>query len=155
MRDPILQEKRQEHVSFQKYALELLERLSGKTKHTNTDIDASLVNIHRANVVAQTRIHFNDKQLLQLIHQHLVTKGLNETADTLLKEAHLSNALTNVTSLPPSKFRYTSPSTPSRTRLSFSGAPVHRNSNVNVNQTGETSTNTLNGVASSSIKLIK
>lgn len=47
MRDPILQEKRLEHVSFQKYALELLERLSGKTKHTNNGIDASLINIHR------------------------------------------------------------------------------------------------------------
>jgi len=32
MRDPILQEKRAEHVIFQKYALELLERVSGKTK---------------------------------------------------------------------------------------------------------------------------
>lgn len=47
MRDPILQEKRQEHVQFQKYALELLELLSGKGKHTGTDLEASLANIHR------------------------------------------------------------------------------------------------------------
>lgn len=47
MRDPILQEKRQEHVSFQKHALELLGRLSGKTKHTGKDLDVSLINIHR------------------------------------------------------------------------------------------------------------
>lgn len=47
MRDPILQEKRQEHVLFQKYALELLGRLSGKAKHTGKDLDVSLVNIHR------------------------------------------------------------------------------------------------------------
>lgn len=47
MRDPILQEKRQEHVSFQKYALELLVRLSGKTKHRGNDLEASLANIHR------------------------------------------------------------------------------------------------------------
>lgn len=47
MRDPILQEKRQEHVAFQKYALELLERLSGKTKHSGNELDVSLSNIHR------------------------------------------------------------------------------------------------------------
>ncbi|XP_038221450.1 protein mahjong [Zerene cesonia] len=54
MRDPILQEKRQEHVMFQKYALELLERVSGKSKHKGAEFETSLANIHRANVVAQT-----------------------------------------------------------------------------------------------------
>lgn len=49
MRDPILQEKRQEHVTFQKYALELLERLSGKTKQAGHDLEVSLINIHRVN----------------------------------------------------------------------------------------------------------
>lgn len=114
MRDPILQEKRQEHVSFQKYALELLGRLSGKTKHTSTDLDASLVNIHRSNVVAQTKIQFNDNQLLQLIHQHLVYKGLDDTASMLIREAQLSSTITSGTVHPPTKFRYTTPSTPSR-----------------------------------------
>lgn len=47
MRDPILQEKRQEHVTFQKFALELLERLSGKTKYKGNDLEVSLVDIHR------------------------------------------------------------------------------------------------------------
>ncbi|KAK4878446.1 hypothetical protein RN001_010952 [Aquatica leii] len=119
MRDPILQEKRQEHVHFQKYALELLERLSGKTKHRTDDLEVSLSNIHKANIVAQTKIHFNDKQLLQLIHQHLTSKGLVETATLLQKEAHLSNAITTNSLHPPNKFRYTS-TTPNRTRLSFS-----------------------------------
>lgn len=32
MRDPILQEKRADHVTFQKYALQLMERVSGKFK---------------------------------------------------------------------------------------------------------------------------
>lgn len=50
MRDPILQEKRQEHVAFQKYALELLGRLSGKTKATGTDLEVSLGNMHRVTV---------------------------------------------------------------------------------------------------------
>ena len=47
LRDPILQEKRQEHVLFQTYALELLMRLSGKAKHMANDLDVSLVNIHK------------------------------------------------------------------------------------------------------------
>lgn len=114
MRDPILQEKRQEHVTFQKYALELLQRLSGNWKKTGHDLDASLVNIFKAKVVAQTKIHFNDRQLLQLIHQHLVTKGYAETALTLQKEAHLSNSLTSANMHLPAKFSYTAPNTSSR-----------------------------------------
>lgn len=50
MRDPILQEKRQEHVMFQKYALELMERVSGKTKPSGAEFETkfeTLANIHR------------------------------------------------------------------------------------------------------------
>ena len=39
--------------------------------------------------VAQTRIQFNEKQLLQLMHQHLLSKNLVESAAVLLKEAGL------------------------------------------------------------------
>ncbi|KAF5303319.1 hypothetical protein FQA39_LY10058 [Lamprigera yunnana] len=132
MRDPILQEKRQEHVHFQRYALELLERLSGKTKHGSNDLEVSLGNIHKANIVAQTKIHFNDKQLMQLIHQHLVSKGLLETSNLLQKEAHLSSVVTSTSVHPPNKFRYTSPGTiPSRTRLSFS-SPIYRSATSTV-----------------------
>uniref|UniRef100_A0A2M4CQF2 Putative hiv-1 vpr-binding protein n=1 Tax=Anopheles darlingi TaxID=43151 RepID=A0A2M4CQF2_ANODA len=92
MRDPILQEKRVEHVQFQKYALELMERVSGKAESFKSQIDTSLVDIHKANVVAQTRIQFNEQQLYQLIHQHLLARGLKETASMLLKETGLSPA---------------------------------------------------------------
>lgn len=88
MRDPILQDRRQEHVAFQKYALELLERVSGKRKPKNEQ-EPSLSNIHRANVVAQTRIQFNDRDLLQLIHQHLQSHGFIDSAEALQKEAGL------------------------------------------------------------------
>ncbi|KDR23940.1 protein mahjong [Zootermopsis nevadensis] len=92
MRDPILQDKRQEHVSFQKSALELMERVSGKTKPSGNELEISLANMHRANVVAQTRIQFNDRQLLQLIQQHLVSRGLLETASALTREGGLPGA---------------------------------------------------------------
>ncbi|XP_020297842.1 protein VPRBP isoform X2 [Pseudomyrmex gracilis] len=95
MKDPILQEKRQEHVTFQKYALELVERVSGKAKpgaKTGAEYEVSLVSLHRANVVAQTRIQYNEQQLNQLIYQHLMSKGLTETANTLHREGNLDSA---------------------------------------------------------------
>lgn len=149
MRDPILQEKRQEHVLFQKYALELLELLSGKGKHTDTNLEASLANIHRASVVAQTKIQFNDRQLLQLIHHHLVQKNFTDTASALVKEANLSHAITSVSSQHPTRFRYSSTFTPSRgVRLSFSSPKILPLS--------ETSTS-VNGtpISSTAIKIIK
>ncbi|KAF7988328.1 hypothetical protein HCN44_000901 [Aphidius gifuensis] len=93
MKDPILQEKRQEHVTFQKYALELMERVSGKAKPSGAEYEMTLASLHRANVVAQTRIQYNDHDLNLLIHQHLVSKGLIDTAMTLQKEACLESTL--------------------------------------------------------------
>ncbi|KAL5291108.1 VPRBP family protein [Megaselia abdita] len=92
IRDPILQEKRTEHVLFQKYALELLERVMGKTKSAINQLDSSLANIHKANVVAQTKIQYNEQQLYQLIYNYLDSKGLSSTAQTLQKEAGLNTA---------------------------------------------------------------
>ncbi|XP_066157890.1 protein mahjong isoform X2 [Euwallacea fornicatus] len=115
MRDPILQEKRQEHVAFQKYALELLGRLSG---HRANGLELSPANIHRihkANVVAQTKIQFSDRQLLQLMHQHLISKGFINTAGVLVKEACLGNSIMPLSAQHPNKFRYISNLTPVRT----------------------------------------
>jgi len=47
MENPVLQEKRQEHVTFQKYALELMELVAGKKKSNGAEIEASLANINR------------------------------------------------------------------------------------------------------------
>lgn len=99
MKDPILQDKRQEHVMFQKYGLELMERVSGG-KHnksspaggnsTSQEMEISMANIHRAHIIAQTKIHFNDRQLLQLIHEHFLRHGLPDTAHMLQREARLT-----------------------------------------------------------------
>ncbi|XP_070530641.1 protein mahjong isoform X2 [Cardiocondyla obscurior] len=125
MKDPILQEKRQEHVTFQKYALELMERVSGKAKPTGAEYEISLVSLHRANVVAQTRIQYNEQQLNQLIYQHLMSKGLTETASMLHREANLesSSIMRSVTTYQPFTYRNPASVTP---RNSFSpGAPVN------------------------------
>ncbi|XP_059622089.1 protein mahjong isoform X2 [Phlebotomus argentipes] len=132
MRDPILQEKRTEHVQFQKYALELMERLSGKTKTNNSQFDASLANIHKANVVAQTKIQFNENQLYQLIHQHLLSRGLNDAATTLQREAGLltvnSQQQRSMLHLSPYSFR-----SPSSVHLSRSRLRSNKNSDVSGN----------------------
>lgn len=51
MREPVLQDKRQEHVKFQKYGLELLEQVSGRIKSNVNEFELSLAKIHKADVV--------------------------------------------------------------------------------------------------------
>lgn len=87
MKEPVLQDKRNDHVRFCKYAAELIEQVSGKPLLIGTDV--SLARLQRANVVAQTRIAFPEKELLLLIRNHLLSKGLTDTASALTKEADL------------------------------------------------------------------
>ncbi|XP_067360198.1 DDB1- and CUL4-associated factor 1-like isoform X2 [Channa argus] len=89
MKEPVLQDKRSEHIRFCRYAAELIERVSGKPLLMGTDV--SLARLQKANVVAQSRITFSEKELLMLIRNHLMAKGLHETANTLVKEANLSS----------------------------------------------------------------
>ncbi|XP_048462480.1 DDB1- and CUL4-associated factor 1 [Rhincodon typus] len=87
MREPVLQDKRHEHVKFCKYASELIERVSGKPLSIGSDV--SLARLQKADVVAQTRITFSEKELLLLIRNHLVSHGLHDTASMLTKEGDL------------------------------------------------------------------
>uniref|UniRef100_A0A8C7SNF7 DDB1- and CUL4-associated factor 1 n=1 Tax=Oncorhynchus mykiss TaxID=8022 RepID=A0A8C7SNF7_ONCMY len=87
MKEPVLQDKRSQHVRFCRYSAELIERVSGKPLLIGTDV--SLARLQRANVVAQSRISFPEKELLLLIRNHLVAKGLQDTASALTKEANL------------------------------------------------------------------
>ncbi|XP_063797456.1 DDB1- and CUL4-associated factor 1 isoform X2 [Pseudophryne corroboree] len=87
MKEPILQDKRSEHVRFCKFAAELIERVSGKPLLMGSDV--SLARLQKADVVAQSRITFPEKELLLLIRNHLVSKGLQETVTTLTREADL------------------------------------------------------------------
>lgn len=54
----------------------------------------------QANIVAQTKIHFNEQQLLLLIHQHLMTNNLSKTAEVLVQEANLNVAEKKYAPLP-------------------------------------------------------
>uniref|UniRef100_A0A3P8YQZ6 DDB1- and CUL4-associated factor 1 n=1 Tax=Esox lucius TaxID=8010 RepID=A0A3P8YQZ6_ESOLU len=87
MKEPVLQDKRSQHVRFCRYAAELIERVSGKPLLVGTDV--SLARLQKANVVAQSRITFPEKELLLLIRNHLLAKGLQDTASALTLEADL------------------------------------------------------------------
>lgn len=126
MRDPILQEKRQEHVKFQQHALFLLERVCGK-KPDGSEMEVSLSNIHRANVIAQTKIQYNEKQLLTLIHQHLLSRGMKVAAAALQKEAELPESKAH------SQNPFLSPFSiaQGKARSATPNSPVHRPNNLN------------------------
>lgn len=98
MKEPVLQDKRSEHVRFCRFAAELTARVSGKPLLVGTDV--SLARLQKANVVAQSRIMFSQKELLILIRNHLVAKGLHDTANTLVKEANLPVATLRLNSSP-------------------------------------------------------
>ncbi|XP_076304060.1 lisH and WD40 domain-containing protein mahjong isoform X1 [Tachypleus tridentatus] len=124
MREPVLQDKRQEHVKFCKHCVELIERVTGAP--LTTGIESSIAKINKAEVVAQTRIIYNDKELLQLIHQHLLSKGLLESAAVLHKEAGLPSAIPRPLTTPSSKIMNTLPTT---SKLSRPITSVHETFN--------------------------
>lgn len=47
MKDPILPEKVQEHITFRTYAYELLERVAGSTKPAGAEYEISLTSLHK------------------------------------------------------------------------------------------------------------
>lgn len=63
----------------------------------------------QANVVAQTRIQYNEQQLNQLIYQHLISKGLMETANILHREANLESSAIIRSTITYQPFTYRNP----------------------------------------------
>ncbi|XP_067935367.1 DDB1- and CUL4-associated factor 1-like isoform X1 [Watersipora subatra] len=87
MKEPVLQDKRYEQIKFCKYASQLIERVCGRPQNIT---DVSLEHIRKAEVVQQTRIIYKEKELLQLVYDHLLQKGLEASASALQKEANLT-----------------------------------------------------------------
>ena len=52
MKNPVLEVNRQEHVTFQKYALELMEIVLGEKKSNGATIEASLASLTSINRVS-------------------------------------------------------------------------------------------------------
>lgn len=62
-------------------------------------------------MVAQTRIQYNEQQLIQLMHQHLLARGFSETAATLQKEASIESSAVMKPATSHQAFHYRSPAT--------------------------------------------
>ncbi|KAG0729824.1 Protein mahjong [Chionoecetes opilio] len=121
MKEPILQDKRAEHVQFQRHALDLIKAVSGGWEHTvGAAADVSMQSIHRADVVAQTKIQYNKKQLLQLIQNHLAAEGFDNVVTALQQAAHLPPLPHHTPMGPPSRCSLST--TPSTTRTTPSTA---------------------------------
>ncbi|KAL3982548.1 hypothetical protein ACH3XW_47600 [Acanthocheilonema viteae] len=88
MREPVLQERRAEHARFCEQAHLLIEKITNK-RIQDFPKDLTKEKLWKWHIVAHTKIVYNDKELLQLIHQHLIKKGLLNTADNLKTEASL------------------------------------------------------------------
>ncbi|XP_075869268.1 DDB1- and CUL4-associated factor 1-like isoform X2 [Nelusetta ayraudi] len=89
MKEPVLQDKRTEHVRFCGYAAQLTAVVLGKSRLLTPGADVSLAGLQRAEVVARSWVTFSQQELLLLIRDHLLAKGLAATAATLVKEAGL------------------------------------------------------------------
>lgn len=121
MKEPVLQDKRSEHVKFCKYCMDLIFRVTGQGSPISTNFDISPESLNKAEVVAQTKILYNEKELLELIHTHLVNKGFRDTADTLSQEAGLPFTAPRMT---PSPWPSTTPILTQRS-FSVSGSNSH------------------------------
>lgn len=72
MKEPVLPDRRSEYLECVHWAKLLLRRVSGKPLHM---ADTSLDKIRRTDVINHTRIMYREKELLQLMHEHLVKLG--------------------------------------------------------------------------------
>uniref|UniRef100_A0A158R6C1 LisH domain-containing protein n=1 Tax=Syphacia muris TaxID=451379 RepID=A0A158R6C1_9BILA len=86
--EPILQEKRIEHNRFCEQAKMLIEKVTQKPVY-DFPKDSTQEKLWKQFIVNQTKIVFNEKELLQLIHHHLIKNGLTKTAAELRSEADL------------------------------------------------------------------
>jgi HIV-1 Vpr-binding protein len=79
--------------NFRRAALKLIAVLTGadleETISTNDATISALQKLEKASIVASTKITYPQRELLQLIHEHLLASGMVESAQRLEAEAKL------------------------------------------------------------------
>ncbi|KAG6956294.1 hypothetical protein JG687_00010690 [Phytophthora cactorum] len=94
--DPVLEENADIHVRFRESALDLISHVTHRASNVviNEATDPTVRKIEKASIVANTKISYDENELLRLIHDHLVTKGLRHAASALVDEAkiHVDNS---------------------------------------------------------------
>lgn len=96
--EPVLEENADIHVRFRECALDLISHVTHRAPEVviNEATDPTVRKIEKASIVANTKITYDQDELIKLIHEHLVAKGLTNAASVLLDEANLaSNALSS------------------------------------------------------------
>ncbi|KAH9488203.1 DDB1- and CUL4-associated factor 1 [Bulinus truncatus] len=87
MKEPVMIDQRNYHNQFCDYASTLLKTIAGV--RDSVPGASTLQEIQKAGIVAETKIFYHKTELLQLIHEHLKSEGLHQTASLLQKEADL------------------------------------------------------------------
>ncbi|KAI9905913.1 hypothetical protein PsorP6_013572 [Peronosclerospora sorghi] len=89
--DPILEKNADIHVRFRESALDLISLVTHRASDLviNEATDPTVRKIKKASIVANTKISYDDTELLRLIHDHLVTKGLLHAASALVIKAKI------------------------------------------------------------------
>ncbi|CAH0480004.1 unnamed protein product [Peronospora belbahrii] len=87
--DPVLEENADIHVRFRESALDLISHVTHRASCVviNEATDPTVRKIEKASIVANTKIFYDENELLRLIHDHLVTKGFHHAASALVDEA--------------------------------------------------------------------
>ncbi|KAL3672566.1 hypothetical protein V7S43_001861 [Phytophthora oleae] len=90
--DPVLEENADIHVRFRESALDLISHVTHRASNVviNEATDPTVRKIEKASIVANTKISYDENELLRLIHDHLVTKGLHVAASALVDEAKIT-----------------------------------------------------------------
>ncbi|KAL4118781.1 hypothetical protein PRIC2_011103 [Phytophthora ramorum] len=89
--DAVLEENADIHVRFRESALDLISHVTHRASNVviNEATDPTVKKIEKASIVANTKISYDENELLRLIHDHLVTKGLHQAASALVDEAKI------------------------------------------------------------------
>ncbi|GMS96742.1 hypothetical protein PENTCL1PPCAC_18917, partial [Pristionchus entomophagus] len=89
MKMPVCPDKKSVHAQFCAEAKNLIAAVTEKSlKDVKKDITQD--RLWKSHIISSTQIAYNEKELLQLIHSHLVAKGLSAAAAALSTEADLS-----------------------------------------------------------------
>nr|XP_039264269.1 DDB1- and CUL4-associated factor 1-like [Styela clava] len=112
-REPVLHYKKRLHTKFCKCMGALLEKVSGRPMNLELDLDA----IRISHIVSETHMQYENKEVLQMIHNHLVWSKLPNAAEILARDACLfADNQKSILSTPKS-----------RPRAASSGISEHRN----------------------------
>ncbi|KAL7684187.1 putative quinoprotein alcohol dehydrogenase-like superfamily [Plasmopara halstedii] len=122
--DPVLEENADIHVRFRESALDLISHVTHRASNVviNEATDPTVRKIEKASIVANTKIAYDENELLRLIHDHLLTKGLHHTASALCDEAKIDVGLPKI----PSTNAISSCGISSQKSVESSGFPSHK-----------------------------